>query len=62
MELKCGNEIDLKYYPRSKNIIVDLFYTMVICTAIALVLAMINPSTNFFVYLIISQSFGLTIC
>ena len=58
MEQKCVNEIDLN----RKNIIMDFFYTIVICTAIALVLAMINPSTGFFVDLIISQSFGITIC
>jgi sensor histidine kinase YesM len=62
MEQKGVNEIDLKYYPRGRNIIIDFFYTIVINTAIAIVLAMINPSTNFFVYLIISQSLGLTIC
>jgi sensor histidine kinase YesM len=40
----------------------DFFYTIVICTAIALVMALTNPNTHFFVSFIISQSFGLTIC
>ena len=61
MEQKCVNEIDLNHNLNRKNIIMDFFYTIVICTAIALVLAMINPSTGFFVDLIISQSFGITI-
>ncbi len=54
--------IDLEFYLKGKNIIIDFFYTIVIATAIALVLAMSNPSTHFVVSFIISQSFGLTIC
>jgi LytS/YehU family sensor histidine kinase len=62
MEQKDVNEIDVNYYLNSKNIIMDFFYTIVISTAIALVLAMSNPGTHFFVSFIISQSFGLAIC
>jgi sensor histidine kinase YesM len=62
MEQKDVNEIDLEYYLNCKNIIMDFFYTIVICTAIALVLSLTSPGTSFFVSFIISQSFGLTIC
>jgi len=62
MEQKCVNEIDSEYYLTGKHIIIDFFYTIVISTAIALVLALSNPGTQFFISFIISQSFGLTIC
>lgn len=62
MEQKGLNEIDFKFYPDSKHIIKDFFFTILICTAIALVLSMINPSTHFFVSFIISQSVGLSTC
>jgi sensor histidine kinase YesM len=62
MEQKCINEINPEYYLTRKHIIIDFLYTIVISTAIALVLALSNPSTYFFVSFIISQSFGLTIC
>jgi sensor histidine kinase YesM len=61
MERKCANEIDPNHYPKGKDIIVVFLYTIVICTAIAIVLNMTNPYTNFYVELIMAQSFGLTI-
>jgi sensor histidine kinase YesM len=62
MEQKVLTEIDLKWHLNRKNMIMDFFYTIVICTAIALALAMTNPHYNFFVCFIMSQSFGLTNC
>ena len=62
MEQKCGNEIDLKYYLNNKSIIMDFFYTIVICTAIALVMTLTNPNNRFFISFIMSQSFGLSTC
>ena len=62
MEQKGLNEIDLKWQLNRKNVIMDFFYTMVICTGIALVLALTNPKTHFLASLIMSQSFGLTTC
>ncbi len=62
MEQKCVNEINPEYYLTGKHIIIDFFYTIVISTAIALVLTLSSPSTRFIVSFIISQSFGLTIC
>ncbi len=62
MERECINEINPEYYLTGKHIIIDFFYTIVISTAIALIMALTNPNTHFFVSFIISQSFGLTIC
>ena len=62
MEQKSVNEINPESYLNCKHTITDFFYTIVISTAIALVLALSNPGTHFFVSFIISQSFGLTIC
>ena len=62
MEQKSVKEINPAYYLSGKHIITDFFYTIIISTAIALALAMTNPSTHFFVSFIMSQSFGLTIC
>ncbi len=62
MEHKIINEIDLKWQLSRKNIIMDFFYTIVICTAIALALSMSNSRTTFLTNFIMSQSIGLTNC
>jgi sensor histidine kinase YesM len=62
MEQKCVNEINVEYYLNKINIIKEYFYTIAICTAIALIIVLTNPNAHFFVSFIISQSFGLTIC
>ena len=56
------NEIDLKWQLNRKNIIMDFFYTIVICTAIALALSLTNHKTHFLTSFIMAQSFGLTNC
>lgn len=62
--MECKNEIDidLKFHLTGKNVIKDLFFTILISSAIAIVLTLSSPTTYFVVSFIISQSFGITIC
>lgn len=53
---------DLEYHLRRKNIVMDFLYTIIICTAIAFVIAFSNPTSHLSVSFIMSQSFGLAIC
>jgi sensor histidine kinase YesM len=61
MEQNCLPEVDIGIYLRRKNIITHFFIIIMICTAITLVLCLIDPRINFFVSLVISQSFGFTV-
>ncbi len=61
MEQKGVFKIDLEFYLNQKNIIMEFFFTIAICTAIALVMTLTNPIAHFCVSFIISQSIGLTV-
>ena len=61
MEQNCLPDIDLEIYLKRKNIITNYFFTILICTAIAIVMTLSNPNNTFLVSFIMSQSFGLTI-
>jgi len=37
---------DLEYHLRRKNIVMDFLYTIIICTAIAFVIAFSNPTSH----------------
>ncbi|PKN09383.1 MAG: hypothetical protein CVU72_02465, partial [Deltaproteobacteria bacterium HGW-Deltaproteobacteria-7] len=53
---------DVEFHLRRKNIVMDFFYTIIVCTAIAFVIAFSNPTSHLSVSFIMAQSFGLTIC
>jgi sensor histidine kinase YesM len=61
MEQKVVNAFDLKNHLKRKNVVANYFLTILICTAIALVMTLTNPNNTFFVSFIMSQSLGLTI-
>ena len=49
-------------YLNPKNIIKVYFYAILLCVASALIITLANPNLCFLINLIMSQSFGLTIC
>lgn len=57
------SEIYIKHYFNARNVLIDLLYTIIISTLIAAFLTFTGITTqSFIINLIVSQSFGISIC
>jgi hypothetical protein len=56
------SEIYIKHYINARNVFIDLLYTMIISTLIAAFLTLTGITKSFVMNLIVSQSFGISIC
>lgn len=57
------SEICIKHYINARNVLMDLLYTIIISTLIAAFLTFTGITTkSFIINLIVSQSFGISIC
>lgn len=56
------NKVDMKYYLHRRNILFDYFLTTVICVLVAIVITLIGSHEHFLKNLVMSESFGISIC
>jgi sensor histidine kinase YesM len=57
------SEIYIKHYINARNVLIDLLYTIIVSTLIAAFLTFTGITTkSFIINLIVSQSFGISIC
>jgi len=57
------SEICIKHYINARNVLINLLYTIIISTLIAAFLTLTGFTTkSFIINLIMSQSFGISIC